>query len=563
MSQALRLLLVEDSEDDTLLLLRELSKNGFIVDHTRVDTPADLRAALDSNAWDIVVTDHNLPGFNSEAALAIVRETNADLPVIIVSGSIGEDIAVAAMKSGAHDYIMKDNLARLAPAIQRELRDAETRVAHRQAQQTIEHMAYHDALTGLANRFEFEHRLHRALDSTPVHCHALLYVDLDQFKVINDTCGHVAGDELLRQVATLIKGPIRSADTLARLGGDEFGVLLQDCMLDDAQRIGERMLELIRDFRFTWQGKNFSVGASIGLVMLDRPGLTLADVLRHADMACYAAKDKGRNRIQVYRPDNVELRRLHGEMEWVNRITHALEQDHFQLYHQRIVALRESGPLYCCEFLVRMIDAESNRLVLPSAFIPAAERYGLMPGLDRWVVSHCFAALAACHAARTVPNQGIAFVNLSGATLNDEGFLNHVRASLDATGLSADKVCFEITETAAIANLSNALAFIEGVKTLGCRVALDDFGAGLSSFSYLKTLPADFLKIDGAFIRDMLDDPMDAAIVEAINNIGHVAGLKTIAEFVESEAIRARLIEIGVDYAQGYAIHRPEALPVP
>ena len=563
MTDPLRLLLVEDSEDDALLILRELSRNGFVVEHTRVDTPAALNAALVDPAWDIVITDHNMPGFNSKETLAMVRERNVNLPVIIVSGSIGEEIAVAAMRGGAHDYIMKGNLARLGPAIERELRDAQTRKAHRQAQQTIEHMAYHDALTGLVNRFEFEQQLRHALESTPhAHCHALLYVDLDQFKIINDTCGHMAGDELLRQVATLLKNPIRGADTLARLGGDEFGVLLRDCSLDHAQRIGERMLELIREFRFTWQGKSFNIGASIGLVMLDRPGLTLADVLRQADMACYAAKDKGRNRIQIYLPDSLELRRLHGEMEWVNRINRALEQDRFELYHQRIVSLNASNALNCCEFLVRMQDTEGGNLILPGAFIPAAERFGLMPALDRWVVSHCFDHLSTCHASGAALSNGVAFVNLSGATLNDETFLDHVKDALERNRLSPKNICFEITETAAIANLNNALAFIDGVKTMGCQMALDDFGTGLSSFSYLKTLPADFLKIDGAFIRDMVDDPMDEAIVEAINNIGHVAGLKTIAEFVESAAIQEKLVKIGVDYAQGFGIHRPEAIPV-
>ena len=562
MTLPLRLLLIEDSEDDALLILRELTRNGFHVDHTRVDTHAALNAALDDAAWDIVITDHNLPGFNSEAALALVRSKDGNLPVIIVSGSIGEEIAVAAMKSGAHDYIMKDNLARLAPAIERELRDAQTRQAHQQAQETIEHMAYHDALTGLANRFEFEQQLRNALETTAHgHCHALLYVDLDQFKIINDTCGHVAGDELLRQVATLLKTPIRGADTLARLGGDEFGVLLRDCSPDHAQRIGERMLELIREFRFTWQGKSFNIGTSIGLLMLDRPGLTLADVLRQADMACYAAKDKGRNRIQIYLPDSLELHRLHGEMEWVNRINRALEQDRFELYHQRIISLNSTNALNCCEFLVRMRESEEGELILPGAFIPAAERYGLMPALDRWVVSHCFTHLAECHNAGTALPNGVAFVNLSGATLNDENFLDFVKESLEQNRLLAKNICFEVTETAAIANLNNALAFIDGVKTLGCHVALDDFGTGLSSFSYLKTLPADFLKIDGAFIRDMLDDPMDGAIVDAINSIGHVAGLKTIAEFVESPATQAQLVKIGVDYAQGFGIHRPEPLP--
>ncbi|MFP5410995.1 MAG: EAL domain-containing protein [Gammaproteobacteria bacterium] len=561
MTQPLRLILVEDSENDALLVLRALTRGGFAPEHVRVDSAETLRAALEGADWDVVITDHNLPSFNSRDALAIVREHNADLPVVIVSGSIGEDIAVAAMKGGAHDYIMKENLARLAPAIERELRDAETRRAHRQARETIEHMAYHDALTGLANRFEFEHQLRHALEIAPHgHVHGLLYIDLDQFKIINDTCGHVAGDELLRQVALLLKAPIRGADILARLGGDEFGVLLQDCPIAHAKRIAEHMLELIRDFRFSWKGRNFNIGASIGMVMLDRPGLTLADVLRQADMACYAAKDKGRNRLQLYLPDDVELRQRHGEMEWVSRLNQAIEADHFMLHHQRIVALHGASQPDCCEFLVRLREPGGSRLILPGTFIPAAERYGLMPQLDRWVVAHCLDYLTQCSAAGRLPGKGMAFINLSGATLNDEHFLGFVRDELERHAIPATQVCFEITETAAIANLKHALAFIDGVKSLGCRVALDDFGAGLSSFSYLKTLPADYLKIDGNFVRDMLDDPMDAAIVEAVNDIGHVAGLKTIAEFVESDAIRARLAEIGVDYAQGYGIHWPEPI---
>ncbi|MFZ5493125.1 MAG: EAL domain-containing protein, partial [Pseudomonadota bacterium] len=382
-------------------------------------------------------------------------------------------------------------------------------------------------------------------------------------KIVNDTCGHVAGDEMLRQIATLLKGPIRSADTLARLGGDEFGVLLQDCPVAQAKRIGEHILERIRDFRFSWQGKTFNLGASIGMVMLDSPGLTLADVLRQADMACYAAKDKGRNRVQLYLPDDAELRQRHGEMEWVTRINQALESNRLTLHHQRIVALNGSSPPAGREFLLRLREADDQRLILPGTFIPAAERYGLMPAIDRWVVANCLAHLSACRPAGISRGGELAFINLSGATLSDESFLDYVRRQLDRYGFPAEYLCFEITETAAIANLNHALAFIDGVRSLGCRVALDDFGAGLSSFTYLKTLHADYLKIDGAFVRDMLDDPMDAAIVEAVNTIGHVAGLQTIAEFVESEAILSRLAEIGVDYAQGYGIHWPAPLPEP
>jgi diguanylate cyclase (GGDEF)-like protein len=559
MTQPLRVLLVEDSEDDAALLLRELRKGGYAPECERVDNGAALEAALAKAAWDIVITDHNLPGYSSEAALASVKDSGQDIPVIIVSGSIGEDIAVAAMKSGAHDYIMKGNLARLVPAIERELRETQTRHAHQRAQETIRHLAFHDPLTGLANRHEFETRLRQALrelhDGTT---HALLYLDLDQFKIINDTCGHVAGDELLRQLAVMLRGPIRDADTLARLGGDEFGMLLTGCTLAQALAVAERMLHIIQDFRYVWQDKTFSIGASIGLVLLEDRDQTLTDVLRMADMACYAAKDKGRNRVHVYRADDAELLQRHGEMQWVARLNRALEDARFALFRQGIVPLGGNRGRHC-EFLLRLRD-DAGQWILPGAFIPAAERYNLMPALDRWVVRHVFELLR--RDPRPAATAETFFINLSGATVGDEQFTTYVTEQLQASHQPPALIGFEITETAVIANLRSAVRFIEQVKALGCRVALDDFGAGLSSFSYLKTIPADFLKIDGGFIKDMLNDPMDHAIVEAINDIGHVAGLKTIAEFVESEAIRTRLCEIGVDYGQGFAIERPAPLPV-
>ena len=560
MTLPMRVLIVEDSEDDTLLILRELSKAGYTPEHRRVDSPATLQDALKEDAWDIVITDHNLPEFGSEAAIQQVKQTDLDLPIIIVSGSIGEEVAVAAMKSGAHDYIMKGNLSRLVPAIERELREAKNRHAHRNAQETIQYLAYHDALTGLCNRAEFETRLTQALKSAGTdNQHALFYLDMDQFKIVNDTCGHVAGDELLKQITILLKGPVREHDTLARLGGDEFGVLLKHCSLTHAEEVAERMLQLVKEFRFVWQDKTFTIGASIGLVMLDNPEQTHTELLRAADMACYAAKDKGRGRVHVYRPDDVELVQRRGEMEWVSQLTHALQDNQFVLHQQRIVALDGATTGPACEFLVRL-KGRDGQLIMPGAFIPAAERYNLMPKLDRWVLTQAFAHLAQQFATHQGKNGSIYFINLSGATLGDESYLQFVRDALSRNGIPPQSICFEVTETAAIANLSNALSFIQNVKALGCKVALDDFGTGLSSFSYLKTLTADYLKIDGGFVRDMLQDPMDAAIVAAINNIGHVAGLKTIAEFVENTEIKSQLTEIGVDYAQGYGIHRPESI---
>lgn len=560
MGEKLRVLIVEDSEDDTLLILRELRKGGFVPEYQRVDSPATMQAALDSSVWDMVITDHNLPEFSSEVAIKLVVQTGFDLPIIIVSGSIGEEVAVAAMKSGAHDYIMKGNLSRLVPAIERELREAKNRHEHRHAQETIQHLAYHDALTGLRNRAEFEQRLKNALKSASIDMqYALFYLDLDQFKIVNDTCGHVAGDELLKQVAALLKGPVRDSDTLARLGGDEFGVLLAHCSLTHAEEVAERMLQILKEFRFTWQDKVFTIGASIGLVMLDSPNQTHTELLRAADMACYAAKDKGRGQIHLYHPDDVELAQRRGEMEWVSQLTRALQDKQFVLHKQCIVALNGATTGPACEFLLRLKDREGN-LILPDAFIPAAERYDLMPKLDRWVLTQAFTYLAQQFATQHAKADSIYFINLSGATLGDVSYLQFVKEALSRNAIPPQSICFEVTETAAIANLSNALSFIRNVRALGCKVALDDFGTGLSSFSYLKTLAADYIKIDGGFVRDMLEDPMDAAIVQAINNIGHVAGLKTIAEFVENAAIQTRLREMGVDYAQGYGIHCPEPI---
>ncbi len=558
MSALLHVLIVEDSEDDALLIIRELRKGGLVLDYRRVDSPEALQAALDDAPWDIVITDHNLPGFGSEAAIMQVRQAGYDLPIIIVSGSIGEDVAVAAMKSGAHDYIMKNNLSRLAPAVERELREAKNRHQHRDAQEKIQYLAYHDALTGLCNRAEFERRLVNALKSARVdNQHALFYLDLDQFKIVNDTCGHVAGDELLKQIALMLKGPVRGRDTLARLGGDEFGVLLEHCSLEHAMEVGERMLNLVKEFRFAWMDKTFTIGASIGLVMLDSAGQTHTELLRTADMACYAAKDKGRGRVQVYCADDVELVQRRGEMEWVSQLNTALHDDLFVLHVQRIFALGDNVAGPSCEFLLRLKDRSGN-LILPGAFIPAAERYNLMPKLDRWVLTHAFEYLAQHFATPRAKAENIYFINISGATLGDGGYLKFVKDALVRNSIPPHAICFEITETAAIGNLTIALSFIQSVRSLGCKVALDDFGAGLSSFSYLKTLAADYLKIDGSFVRDMLVDPMDAAIVRAINSIGHVAGMKTIAEFVEDVDIKVELARIGVDYAQGYALHRPE-----
>lgn len=434
--------------------------------------------------------------------------------------------------------------------------------AHKLSQQ-LSYQASHDALTGLVNRREFEIRLERLIHEGEGNGeeHALCYLDLDQFKVINDTCGHLAGDELLRQLGELFRSKVRKKDTLARLGGDEFGVLMENCSLDQAQRVAENLRELVEEFQFVWIDKRFSIGISIGLVPIDDSGGNAVDVLSAADASCYAAKDAGRNRVHVYHPEDIDLAVHRGEMQWVSKITHALEENRLRLYLQPIISLtRESDDRKHYECLLRMIG-EDGKVILPGAFLPAAERYDLSIKLDRWVFDSVYAWMAKLPAKRKSLTS--CAINLSGHSLSNEEFLNYIVRKLDEGNVPTSSICFEITETVAISRLSNAIRFMEVLKGKGCSFALDDFGSGVSSFGYLKNLPVDFLKIDGMFVRDMLEDPIDMEMVRSINEIGHVMGKKTIAEFVENNEILECLKKLGVDFAQGYQMGKPRAIKVP
>jgi len=412
------------------------------------------------------------------------------------------------------------------------------------------HQATHDALTGLINRYELE-RYITGLFQGLGRTHVLLHLDLDQFKIINDTCGHIAGDELLRQVTKKISATIRSNDVLARLDGDEFAVLLPGCSLEQGQQVAEKIRLAISQFVFEWQGKVFNNSISLGLVNFSDTVHSNMDVMMAAETACYIAKDLGRNRSYVYREDDRDVLLRHGELAWIERIHRALREDRLRLYRQEIVLVSgeaEANRHY--ELLIRMLD-EQNNVIGPAAFIPAAERYSLMPMLDRWVVLTAFAAYRK-------ENHEIWSINLSGSSISDEQFLAFLKDQFKQFDVPPQAICFEITETAVITNLSSATYFIRELRALGCSFSLDDFGSGMSSFGYLKYLPVDYLKIDGGFVKDMEHDPIDCAMVEAINKIGQVMGLKTIAEFVENDAIRKQLHEMGVNYAQGYGIHKPE-----
>jgi diguanylate cyclase (GGDEF)-like protein/PAS domain S-box-containing protein len=429
----------------------------------------------------------------------------------------------------------------------------------------MSYQATHDSLTGLLNRREFENRLGRAIVNSHGKGgeHALCYLDLDNFKVVNDTSGHTAGDELLKQLTIKLRMALREADTIARLGGDEFGILLENCSIEKARDTAEIIRRVVENFRFAWDNLFFRIGASIGLVPISRTSGTLTDIMSAADSACYVAKEQGRNRIHIYEPNDEAVAERHGQMQWVHRIQNVLEQNRFRLFFQPIAKLNRS-PLepktIHGEVLLRMLD-ENNRLVGPGSFIPAAERYLLMPAIDRWVVTNTFRMLT-LDKKRVEEHVSTCCINLSGQSLSDERFMDFLVKEIRESGVTPGMLCFEITETAVIANLSNASRFISTLREMGCRFALDDFGVGLSSFGYLKNLAVDYLKLDGCFVQNMVADNIDLAMVEAINQIGHTMDIKTIAEFVEDKETLEAVRAIGVDYAQGYVIGKPVPIEI-
>src|SRR5210317_782408 len=421
----------------------------------------------------------------------------------------------------------------------------------------LSYHASHDILTGLVNRAEFENRVERALKSARARetSYALLYLDLDQFKIVNDSCGHSAGDALLGQLGTLLKSKIRWRDTLARLGGDEFGVLLESCSLDEAMNSAETLRMAIGEYKFVWEERTFRLGVSVGVVPITADNENVAALLTAADSACAAAKEAGRNRIHSFQENDIDLMRRRREMQWAARINNALEENRFELFRQTIQPLQveEDGAHY--EILLRMRD-ENGGIISPGLFIEAAERYGITPNIDRWVIRSAFRWLVS--EADERERLALCSINLSGQSLGDEKFLPFVTEQFHMSGLDATKICFEITETAAIASYSQANRFINALKELGCKFALDDFGTGLSSFGYLKHFPVDFLKIDGSFVKEILHDPIDREMVRSINEIGHLTGKQTIAEFAENEEIITMLRGMGIDYAQGYGVSEPK-----
>jgi len=415
------------------------------------------------------------------------------------------------------------------------------------------YLARHDSLTGLINRRELERQLEAEITAaaTGERRHALCYLDLDEFKLVNDTCGHVAGDELLRQLTSLLASQVRESDVLARLGGDEFGILVRDCSVDDACVVAEKLCRTVRQYRFPWEDRVFEVGVSIGVVPITRHAGSLTQVLSAADAACYVAKEQGRNRVHLYQPDDRAVAQRYGEMQWVHRIQRGFDDGRFQLYQQAIKPLGGGPPMV--ELLLRLHGEDGQLLPTPS-FIAAAERYHLIRTIDRWVVDEALRTLAMRDDGRTYT------INLSGQSIGDPAFLDFLAQRVRHGNVPPQRLCFEITETASIANLGRAQQLIHALKDIGCRFVLDDFGSGLSSFAYLQSLPVDFLKIDGEFVRHLVHDPVQRALARSIHQVGHLLGLVTIAESVEDEATCVALREIGVDYAQGFWIGMPEPL---
>lgn len=429
----------------------------------------------------------------------------------------------------------------------------------RETSRKLAYQATHDALTGLINRREFERLVEEALQDAKANgtSSAFCYMDLDQFKVVNDTCGHIAGDRLLVELATMIQHRVNENDTLARLGGDEFGVLMRNIPLHEARALAEELRNRVRDYRFLWDGQTFEVGISIGVVPIRPDTNSVVEVFSNADIACFVAKDMGRNQIHVSNLNDVEQARRQQEMQWSVRIPSALENDRFVLHYQKITPLdASSGESPRCELLVRMLE-EDGSLILPGRLIPAAERFRHMPEIDRWVI-HNALKLIVQHGDRL--GMAAYAINLSGQSLGQADLLDFVKREILRSGIKPSLITFEITETAAIRNVSHAARFMSELKKLGCQFSLDDFGSGLSSFGYLKMLPVDYLKIDGSFVRNMLHDDHDRSIVIAIAQIAKTLNIACVAEWVEDEATLMALKEIGVDYGQGFFLHRPEAI---
>jgi diguanylate cyclase (GGDEF)-like protein len=550
MGSPLRVLFVEDSEEDMLLLARELQRGGYELTAERVDTESALRAALRKGSWDLVITDYTLPQFSAQGVLAILKENGIDLPCIIVTGSQGEETAVATMKAGAHDFILKGNLSRLVPAVARELRDAELRQEQRRAERAIQHLAYYDTLTDLPNRTLLQDRLQQAILSARrgKKSLALLVMDLDRFKEINNALGHSYGDLLLQQVGPRLREVLRESDTIARLGGDEFAVLLLSIDLDGAILTAEKILRRFLS-PFVADCLSLEIETSIGIALFPDHGEDANTLLRRADMAMYEAKQQGMG-YAVYSPQHERHNASH--LILMGDLRHAIDRNELFLQYQPKVDLRTRS-IVGVEALVRW-QHPSRGTILPDQFISLAEQGGLIKPLTLWVLK---AALLQCRAWHQAGLKLTVAVNLSARNLQDPQLPDQVARLLQGYDLGPGWLHLEITESVIMADPSRAMEILNQLSKMGISLAIDDFGTGYSSLGYLKKLPVDEIKIDKSFVKEMAVEEGDAMIVRSTVDLAHNLGLKVVAEGVETEEIFDRLIALGCDAAQGYYISRP------
>lgn len=550
---SLRLLMIEDNPDDEALVLRAIRKGGFNVEHVRVDNPDDLLTVLKNRDWDIVLSDYQMPDFNGLAALKIVKQRNKDLPFIVVSGTIGEEVAVEAMRSGAQDYLMKDNLTRLVPAIRRELADADERRALREAQQTLRHQAYHDILTGLPNRWLLRDRMEQALKyvrqkKTGL---AVMFLDLDRFKNLNDTLGHMTGDFLLRAVSERLSLILNERDTLARLGGDDFVVMLMDILeVEQATAAADLLLTALHE-PFVLDNKEIYVGASIGIALYPANGDEFDVLLKNAESAMYYAKDQGRNNYQFYSQEIQAATADRFAIE--NELRGAIRASELRLYYQPQFSLHD-GRITGLEALVRW-EHPKRGMTPPDKFIPVAEESGLIIPLGEWVLRQ------AAEDSVKMRNAGCMLkrlaINLSARQLYHQDTLDMLREMVARGDLGTDALEIEITESGIMQNPEQAVVNLSAIRDMGVGIAIDDFGTGYSSLAYLKRFPINILKIDRSFIRDITLDQDDTTIVKTILAMAQALNLRVIAEGVETQDQYDFLAELGCAEGQGYLFARP------
>lgn len=561
--------------DDDPSILKSYSRNlrrRFCLD-TASDGASALQLAETKGPYAVAVVDMYMQGMSGMELLMRLNELAPETVRIMITGAADHKIAVDAVNKGeVFRFLEKPCSAKtlatvLGEAVERYREGVAQKVLlarhFNDIQDLSEKLAYHtkhDFITGLLNRHAFEERLQPHIEPAQrgERKHALCYLDLAQFHIINEVCGHVVGDELLRRIGQLLTSHAHDNDLVARLAGDEFGIFLADLPLESARRHVEKIHTDLKGLGFEWDGRPFDTGASIGIVPVDTRCVTVTKLLSTAETACNVAKEAGRNSIHVGGPDDSKLTSRRNEVQWVARINKALQEERFRLFFQTIAPITEresQGEHY--ELLIRMED-DDGTILPPKDFLQAAEHYRLSPKIDRWVIGHAVEWLTQ-HPDR-LQKLSLCSINLSGHSLSNQIVLDFIQETFRSGVVPPEKICFEVTETAAIANLGGAIEFIQELRAMGFKFALDDFGSGLSSFAYLRNLPVDLLKIDGMFVRQMDNNSVDMAMVRSINDIGHEMGKKTIAEFVENQAIMARLREIGVDYAQGYFIAPPRPL---